>query len=354
MDKELKPSDLSYQFPFIIFYKGNHEHIPTIGIIDMVKQNLDLIREKNSVRPLLDLLIETLRNIERYSTHKNGAEDCALIYMDEHNFYCNAQNLIDNSKVTDLREILSSLEGKSREELDKAYENAIISETGKSAGLGFIDLARKTHNRMIYDFRPFSAEVSLYTISYAVPIKGADISHFPDFTKSHVIFRMLKTSYRQSKSALLYNGDFSNRFVHALLDFLNMSKEESQGKTSKLHYILIELAQNVRRHSYGPNGVSQGQLCLEWAEKAISVYTFNTANEENTTTLRQKIEKLNASSPDELKEYHQATLKDFSTDGGVGLIDIAILLRGEKISIETRKKKEGLEELKLQLTYKNE
>jgi hypothetical protein len=352
---ELKPSDLAYQFPFITFYKGNHQHIPTIGIIDMVKQNLDLIREKNSVKPLLDLLIQTLRNIEKYSSHEKGPEDCALIYMDEHNFYCYAQNLVDNSKVSDLKAILSSLEGKSREELDKAYERAVVAETGKSAGLGFIDLARKTNNRMIYDFRPFNSTVSLYTISYAVPINRADISHFPDFTKSHSIFRMLKTSFRQSRSALFYSGDFSNKFVHALLDFLNMDKGEAQGgQASKLHYILIELAQNVRRHSYSTNGVSQGQLCLEWGEKAISIYTFNTADEANTNTLQQKIGKLNASSPDELKEYHQATLKDFSTAGGVGLIDVAILLRGEKISIETRKKKEGLEELKVQLTYKNE
>jgi hypothetical protein len=275
--------------------------------------------------------------------------------MDEHNLYCYAQNLIDNSRVTDLKEIISSLEGKSREELDKIYENAIISETGKNAPLGFIELARKTNKRLIYDFRPFNAEVSLYTISYAVPINRADISHFPDFTKSHAIFRMLKTSYRQSKCALLYSGDFSNKFVHAMLDFLNVSKGEYQGgQNSKLNYILIELAQNVRKHSYKNDGVSQGQLCLEWGEKAISVYTFNTADEENTTNLREKIEKLNTSSPDELKEYHHATLKDFSTDSGVGLIDVAILLKGEKISIETHKKNEGLEELKLQLTYRNE
>src|SRR5215212_5345985 len=108
MDKELKPSELFYQFPFVIFYKADHQHIPAIGIIDMVKQNLDLIREKNSVKPLLDILIQTLRNVEQYSSHKKGPEDCVLIYMDEHNLYCCAQNLIDNSKVSDLKTIFSS------------------------------------------------------------------------------------------------------------------------------------------------------------------------------------------------------------------------------------------------------
>src|SRR3954469_20958505 len=133
-------SDLSYKFPFTVFYQGQYDNIPSFGIIEMVKKNMNLINEKMILRPFLYLLIETLQNIERYSAHKVSSEDCALVYMDEHNFYIYTQNLVDNKKVEGLKKRLNSLQGKTKEQLDKEYEKVMISEelTEKGAGLGLI------------------------------------------------------------------------------------------------------------------------------------------------------------------------------------------------------------------------
>src|ERR1043165_1774316 len=145
----LKPSELSYKFPFAVFYQGKYQNIPSFGIIEMVKKNLDLIQEMTTVKPMLYLLVETLQNIERYSTHKVSSEDCALVYMDYYNFYIYTQNLVDNAKVAGLKERLEALQGKSKEELDREFKQALATgeRTEKGAGLGLIDLARKTHNR---------------------------------------------------------------------------------------------------------------------------------------------------------------------------------------------------------------
>jgi hypothetical protein len=356
-DIQTRPSDLSRQFPFTVFYQGNYENAPSHSLIDVVKKNLDLIQEKNTVKPLLYLLIETLQNIERYSTHKISSEDCALVYMDKHNFYSYTQNLVDNGKVPALRERLVFLEGKSREDLDKLYKEVMAAEelTERGAGLGLIDLARKTQNRMFYEIKPFDKENSVYSICYAMPINKSDISQLPDFEASRMVFEMLKRNFGKNRSTLFYSGDFSNKFVHSLLDFLKKSKVESEGsKNSKLHYILIELTQNIRRHSLKVNGISQGQLSIEWNEKGISISTSNPVQEPNGTRLVDKIAKINACTPAELKEYHQATLTDFTTESGIGLIDVAALIGDEKMKCGISKKPNFSDELNISLTYKNE
>jgi hypothetical protein len=363
MDTEAKmdigpgPGDLSYKFPFTVFYQGKYENIPSYGIIDMVQRNLDLIQEKVALKPMLYLLIETLQNIERYSTHKLSSEDCALIYMDKYNFYIYTQNLVDVKKVDALKERLDSLEGKTREELDKAFITVLASDkkTEKGAGLGLIDLARKTHNRMFYELHHFDEDNSLYSICYAMPINRKDLEHYPDFAQTRSIVRMLKNNFGSNRSTLFYSGDFSNKFIHALLNFLKKSKDESEGsEDSKLHYILIELTQNVRRHSSKVNGVSQGQLTIEWQNDGISISTFNPVQEPNGNKLQEKIRKINKCTAEELKEWNKAVLTDFTTESGVGLIDVAMLIKGEKILCDIVKKPNFNDELNIKFKFKNE
>ncbi len=353
----LKPNDLSYKFPFAVFYQGNYENVPSYGIISMVEKNLTLIQEKTVLKSMLYLLIETLQNIERYSTHKASSEDFALIYADKYNFYIYTQNMVDNKKVPMLKERLDSLVGKSKEELDNAYKAAISSDekTEKGAGLGLIDLARKTHNRMFFEFHPFNEENSLYSICFALPLTKGDLEHYPDFDETRVIMNMMKERYGKNQSTLFYSGDFSNKFVHALLNFLKKSKEEAEGGgNSKLHYILIELTQNIRKHSAKINGISQGQLIIEWNEKGITISTFNSVVEPNAQRLQEKINKLNASTMEELQAYNKAVLTDFTTESGIGLIDVAMLINGEKIICDVVKKSNFTDELNIKLTFKNE
>jgi hypothetical protein len=351
------PSELSEKYPFTVFYQGRYEKIPSYGIIDMVKKNLDLIQEMRTVKPMLYLLIETLQNIERYSTHKVSSEDCSLIYMDDHNFYVYTQNLVDNSKVARLKERLESLEGKTKEQLDNEFKTTLAAgeKTEKGAGLGLIDLARKTNNRLFYELTEFNSESSAYAVCFAMPIDRKNAEHLPNFDETRELVARMKNRFGMNDSTLLYTGDFSNKFVHALLNFLKNSKDASEGSNdSKLHYILIELTQNVRRYASKIKGVSQGQLIIEWNGKDITIATVNAAEPPHGSQLQEKIKKMNACTPAELKQYHDAILTDFTTDSGVGLIDVATLIKGNKMRCDIAKKSIFADEVTIKLNFNNE
>ncbi len=357
LNTRLKLAEHCSKFPFIIFYQGNYENMPAFALLKIIEKNLSLFFKKASFKPLLYVVIEALQNVERYSTHKGQSGDSSLIYMDEHNFYIYSQNLIENEKVNELKNRLDSLVNKSREELDQKFNEVLASEiaTEKGAGLGLIDIARKTHNRLFYEFKKIDDSISSYCLGFALPLERNNLEHFPNFEETFAVVNKLNTCFGNNQSTLYYGGDFSNNFVHALLNFLKTVKKETEGGTNKvLHHILIELTQNVKKHGVRHNEITKGQLTLEWNKEGLSVTTYNEVLETHAQKLQEKTNKLNASDKKALTAYSKEVLTDFSTDSGVGLIDVAALVHPEKIFCHTIKKPNFTNDLILSIKIKNE
>lgn len=334
LEAKIKLAQLCSKFPLLVFYQGNYQETPSHSILNIVEKNISAGMKKPAIRSLLYLMIEALQNIERYSAHTLTSEDYSLVYSDEQFFHIYTQNVIENKNVENLKQRLDSVIDKSKEELDEIYAKTLTSDsrTEKGAGLGLIDLARKTRNRFFYEFKSIDEQYSTYSLCFAVPFNREDFESQPNFEESKRIIKELNSNFNKNQSTLFYAGDFSNNFVRSLLDLINSVKKENKLNSSKkIHHILIELTQNIKRHGHKSGNNVSGQLSVEWQADNLAIATYNIIDEEKIEGLTKKIETLNNSDLKGLEELSKKSLTDFSVESGVGLIDVSIFARPNKI-----------------------
>lgn len=324
---------------FVLYYRGSHRENPSFNIVQIVENNLALFLKKVMIRKFSYIVVEAVQNIERYSVHGDLSEDFSLVYSDENLFHVITQNSIENQNIPLLKERLDTVNSKHEEELNQFYLECLKTGeyTSKGAGLGLIDIARKSKNALSYEFKQRSETHSTYRLHIKLPIVEDAGINKNELSES-ALLSLFDESFGKNKSTLFYSGDFSNSFLHALLDMLKTAKKtEKLSGNSKFHHVLIELTQNIKRHGQSLNNKIPGYLCIEWKEENVALSSYNLIAGEKETLLRKKIDSYNSSSDEELKALSQKFLSDFSVTGGLGLIDVAILSRPNKIVFDLSK-----------------
>jgi hypothetical protein len=331
--------NLISDYNFVLYHAGDHSHSPSFNMVSIVEHNLSLFLPKSLVKKFSYIVIEAVQNIERYSDHNYSQEDFSLIFCDDNTFHVITRNLVENGKVSALEERLDTINSKHSEELNQFYIECSRSDefSSKGAGLGLIDIARKSKNPLDYTFTKKNEAYSSYMLHIKIPIRE-EINEEMAEQSPVVLTRTLFSAFGNNNSTLFYSGDFSNSFLHALLDMLKVAKKnEKMSADTKVHHMLIELTQNIKRHGHSISNNIPGYLCIEWGKENIGLSSYNLINSEKKAEINKKIELLNASSEEELKTLSHKHLNDFSSSGGLGLIDIALLSRPNKITYNLAK-----------------
>jgi hypothetical protein len=326
--------NLISDYKFVLYHAGDHSHNPSFNIVSIVEHNLSLFLPKILVKKFAYIVIEAVQNIERYSDHKHSSEDFSLVFCDDNMFHVITRNLIRNENVPELEARLDTINSKHTEDLNQFFIECSRSDdfSSKGAGLGLIDIARKSKNHLHYTFTKTNAEYSAYMLHIRIPIREEADEDAAE-RSSVVLTRTLFSAFADNNSTLFYSGDFSNSFLHALLDMLKVSKKnEKMSADTKLHHIIIELTQNIKRHGHSISNNIPGYLCIEWAKENICLSSYNLISAGKKTEIIKKLELLNGSTEEELKALSHKHLNDFSSSGGLGLIDIALLSRPNKIT----------------------
>lgn len=346
---KIKLANLTAHFPFILFYQGDFTKSPTLNIINIVEKNFESSIQKGQLKRFIYLIIEALQNIERYSAHTHSSEDFSFIFSDGLHFYIITQNTIHNSKIENLTLRLKDITSKNEEELEEVYKSRLISEikTEKGAGLGLIEIARKSKNKLLYCFEKKSDEFSDYTLAISLPMISANKNEAPKITTLQVkrIISVLKNNFKNNDSTLFYGGDMSNTFIKTLFHLLKSTKTDKVSINKKTHHILIELIQNIIKHSYHLSDYVLGQLFLEWREKALEISTYNLAEQKHINKLENKLHLLTEADKETLKKYSKEQLTNFKQIDGLGLIDISVLSYPEKIKFNAIQKTSDVLEL---------
>jgi hypothetical protein len=90
-----------------------------------------------------------------------------VIGKQEGHYYVSCGNAIQNNKIPDLSEQLTKLQKMSKEELKQYYKEQRRKETpqdSKGAGLGFIELARKSEKPFEFSFDSINEQFSFFSI----------------------------------------------------------------------------------------------------------------------------------------------------------------------------------------------
>ncbi|MEM7109396.1 MAG: SiaB family protein kinase [Bacteroidota bacterium] len=141
----------------ILVYEGEFTQEITKSILAMAERNMDSSGEESSVkRKVFNVMVECLQNIVKHAGDVQN-KNAAIFIMGKHeNEYIivsgNPINGDDSNKLKDKLEQINSLDKDGLKSLYKEIiKNTEISDKG-GAGLGFVDMARKSGNPLVYDF----------------------------------------------------------------------------------------------------------------------------------------------------------------------------------------------------------
>lgn len=129
------------------------------------------------IKKVFNILVECLQNLDKHLdteivnkkfSLKTG---CVCIFQEGSGISVSTANLVSNKSITMLKTKLNGLHNKSKEEIRKIYKDQLamgrISEKG-GAGLGFIDMARKSGQPFFFGFDKYLDEYSVFYIKFSV------------------------------------------------------------------------------------------------------------------------------------------------------------------------------------------
>lgn len=161
-----------------LVYEGEITHQITKAFTSLAESNMAKEEESGTVqRKVFHVMVECLQNI---SKHADDFADNDFLYSGrgifmvskgETEYTVTTGNAIDNSKRNDMQEMLDRINSMDKEELNELYKKQIkegrLSDKG-GAGLGFIDIKRKTGKPLEYHFLPISENISFFLLTSSI------------------------------------------------------------------------------------------------------------------------------------------------------------------------------------------
>jgi hypothetical protein len=164
----------------ILVYEGDFTQETTKSILAMAERNLDSSAEESSTkRKVFNVMVEALQNIVKHSSEsdlKAGSlisKSAIFMISKSESYYCvMTGNPIPKKHTKVLTEALNLLNSKDKDGLKELYKeiikNSQISDKG-GAGLGFVDMARKSGEKLEFMFEEMNEDYDFFSLKVNVP-----------------------------------------------------------------------------------------------------------------------------------------------------------------------------------------
>ena len=137
----------------------------------MAERNMDSSGEESSIkRKVFNVMVECLQNICKHADSEElGPDEQGAVFMigkDDGAYVIYSGNFIGNNHIAGLTKKLEHINSLDKDGLKAYYKDLIksaeISEKG-GAGLGFVDIARKSGSKLEYDFQKTNDQFSFFS-----------------------------------------------------------------------------------------------------------------------------------------------------------------------------------------------
>jgi len=161
-----------------LVYEGEITHQITKAFTSLTESNMAKESEANSVqKKVFHVMVECLQNISKHAD-SFGSDDFLfagrgifMVSKGKNDYHVTTGNVIENDKIEELTEMLDHINSLDKDGLKDLYKNQMkegrLSEKG-GAGLGFIDIARKTSNKLDYHFLPIDEGSSFFLLTSSI------------------------------------------------------------------------------------------------------------------------------------------------------------------------------------------
>ncbi|MCH8317781.1 MAG: hypothetical protein IIA88_04690 [Bacteroidetes bacterium] len=321
-------------------YQGEFTDDMTEKIINLSEYNIEKIEDLKKLKKRISfLMVESFQNIVRHGQKPgllNRTVNKPVMFLVRNigsTYYITSANLIENKNIDNLKTKLNRVNELTAEELKTLYREILstgeVSEKG-GAGLGFIEMARKTGKKLEFDFEEVNDKLSFFYLR--LTLQGESSSQEEPQQKSMPL--NIASNFHATLSAdnilMVYKGDFSRSSIMPILHMIeeNMEKQLDEFKIKKkIYLILVEILQNISKHSLEREGVREGIFLIGKRDQHYTITAGNLIENNNADLLKKRLNKINQLDKKALNELYKNTLREGITTAkggsGLGLIDIA-------------------------------
>ncbi|HAM11595.1 MAG: hypothetical protein A2X05_00840 [Bacteroidetes bacterium GWE2_41_25] len=286
---------------------------------------------------LFMFVLESLQNVQRHSNKNQHANMSLVVYSKTDNGYTvSTGNVIPNENIDILKSKLDEVNNLATEDIRNVYRqmlnNAELSSKG-GAGLGLIEMAKKTGNRLDYAFYTINKEFSYYILSKTVDSGGTgshDSEKGGQFDGTSVT--LLEKLMDEKDIYLIWSGHVSPEVGKEVISFAEtkLTEQDIEGRQRKRVFsTLVELLDNVGNYSPGREVEEKYGKPFAMIRLVGRVYYLSTGNlilKSKVVQLKEKLDAVNKLDKDGLKEMFIKSLTDQESDidstGNMGLIEM--------------------------------
>jgi hypothetical protein len=164
----------------VLSFKGDVTSELMTSILQLIEQRMDDMNEAPRLRKkVYNVLVECLQNLYHHidevpsKTAKNGTDRSAIfmVSLNPKGYSITTGNYILSEKEESFKDRIERINSLTKEELKEMYKEVLNSD-GRSdkggGGLGMIDIARKTGNKLNYDFATLNDKYSFFSLNITV------------------------------------------------------------------------------------------------------------------------------------------------------------------------------------------
>lgn len=329
--KEFKDEKLS------LVYLGVFSNDITPTLIELSDVYISKIERLSKLRRKATYLIaESFQNIMKHGilekqniSEIRHTKDFFQITILDDRIVISSANVLENQFISEIDVNIDYINSLDSDDLKALYHqklnDGILSDKG-GAGLGLIEMVRKSGLPLNKRFLPMSDGFSLLILSIEIPISE-------DLKEHKVDIDLIGARYKKLAEAdilMLYKGDFSSSSNNNIINMLSSNfATEGEIRSDQVKNIVavIEVMQNVSKHGRKINEYKDGIFALSITNGELYIRCGNFINRDESDSLRATLKSIKSCSIEEIETMYRNRLSNsYLTDednSGLGLLEIA-------------------------------
>jgi hypothetical protein len=157
----------------IMIYEGNFNQDVTKSVLSMTERNFQAEGiDVGVMKKIYNVMVEALQNICKHEfkdieNYEDNVSSVFMIGQTDTEYLIISGNALKNEVIPIITEKVEKINLLDQDGLKQLYKEARLASTISSvggAGLGFIDMARKSGNPISYHFEPINKELSFFSL----------------------------------------------------------------------------------------------------------------------------------------------------------------------------------------------
>ena len=325
-------------------YSGVFTDSMTDMIIELSEAYLEANEQLGKLKKKTSFLVaECFQNVVRHGTkeaevvHDSDSSESFILRFKNKACYIASENTLPNQQITALKAKLLEINKHEKQELKGLYKKILeegeFSDKG-GAGLGLIEMARKTENKLSFSFKPKDENNSVFTLLLVLHSENENsVSESYDDVLSEI--ENLILFLRIDKQFLFYNGEMEQDIMLPMISIVEKNlglHDEIYITRMRLYHASVEIMQNISYHSSLINEKHTGSISVGESDGKYFIRSSNPVDIISKSYLDRLLSKLIGMNKEELNEEYRQKLTSKKKEGaytsGLGFIDLARICKG--------------------------